>query len=134
MAAERPKTAPVQKETRGTEYLANERTFLAWIRTSVAVLSLGFLISRFSLWLHELAASVGGRIRPPSMGASLWIGEAMMGFGGVLAVLAAMRYHAVHRGIERGRASADRGLVILVTAAVALLAVVMILYMSRTTD
>lgn len=122
-------TAPVEKEKRGTEYLANERTFLAWIRTSVAVVSLGFVVSRFSLWLHEIASTMGAVRRPFRTGASLWIGELMMAFGGLLAVLAAWRYHVVNRDIERGTVAADRGLVVMVTAGVALLAAAMIVYM-----
>jgi uncharacterized membrane protein YidH (DUF202 family) len=50
----------------------------------------------------------------------------MMTFGGLLAVLAAWRYHVVNRDIERGKVSADRGLVILVTVMVALLSGAMI--------
>lgn len=36
------------------QYLASERTFLAWIRTCIALIGLGFLISKFSILLHEL--------------------------------------------------------------------------------
>ena len=121
----------VKQERKGTEYLANERTFLAWIRTSIAVMSLGFLISRFGLWLRELAEGRTGKRLPP-MTPSLLIGELMMGFGGLVAVLAAWRYHAVNRDIEKGRVSADRGLVILVTAVVAAIALVMSIYMFKT--
>ncbi len=41
--------ANVPEEKRATEYLANERTFLAWIRTSIAVISFGFVITRFGI-------------------------------------------------------------------------------------
>lgn len=44
-----PEQLPHEKHT--TEYLANERTFLAWVRTSIAVLSLGFVIAKFSVWI-----------------------------------------------------------------------------------
>jgi inner membrane protein YidH len=37
------------------ELLVNERTFLAWLRKSIAVMSLGFVVARFGLWLRELA-------------------------------------------------------------------------------
>ena len=60
------------------------------------------------------------------MGISLPTGVAMMILGGLLAVLAAWRYHVVNRDIERGKVSADRGLIILVTAMVALLSGAMI--------
>ncbi|SRR6266542_1279331 len=112
----------IPHERRGTEYLANERTFLAWIRTSIAVVSLGFLIARFSLWLREMS----GKAEPVRLiGVSLPVGEALMGFGGVIAVLAAWRYHVVNRAIEEDRVTADRGLVVSIALSVALFALVM---------
>ena len=66
------------------------------------------------------------------MGVSLPIGVTMMALGGVLAVLAAWRYHVVNRAIEGGVVGADRGLVILVTVMVALLCMAMIVYMLLT--
>jgi inner membrane protein YidH len=118
--------ATIDETKRATEYLANERTFLAWIRTSVAVVSLGFVIARFSVWLRELAVHQEPQVQAHHGGISLPIGVAMMTLGGLLAVLAAWRYHVVNRDIERGKVSADRGLVILVTVMVALLSGAMI--------
>jgi putative membrane protein len=118
--------ATIDETKRATEYLANERTFLAWIRTSVAVVSLGFVIARFSVWLRELAVHQGPQMQAHRGGISLPIGVAMMTLGGLLAVLAAWRYHVVNRDIERGKVTADRGLVILVTVMVALLSGAMI--------
>lgn len=61
------------------------------------------------------------------------IGITMMALGGMLAVLAAWRYHSVNRAIEEGMVQADRGLVIFVTAMVALLCITIILYLLFTT-
>jgi uncharacterized membrane protein YidH (DUF202 family) len=58
----------------------------------------------------------------------------MMTFGGVLTVLAAWHSHVVHRSIERGEVEPNRGLVITVTAGVALLAAVLIVYMLATAE
>jgi putative membrane protein len=123
-----PIHARVPEEKRATEYLANERTFLAWIRTSIAVISFGFLITRVPEWIHRSIApgeqpSIG-RIRT-----SFVIGLAMMAFGAVGAVLAAWRYHIVNRAIDEGRVKPDRGLVILVTVLVVLLTTGMITFM-----
>ena len=49
--------APIHEEKRATEYLANERTFLAWVRTSIAVISLGFVVSKFSVWFAGVVAA-----------------------------------------------------------------------------
>src|SRR5919112_5762690 len=35
------------------QYLANQRTFLSWVRTSIALIGLGFAIERFSLFLQQ---------------------------------------------------------------------------------
>ena len=130
--AQPPQQATIDEAKRATEYLANERTFLAWIRTSLAIISLGFVVAKFSLWLRELAAQLAPQMQTSQAGASMPIGVTMMALGGVLAVLAAWRYHVVNRAIEHGNVSADRGLVILVTVMVALLCAAMIFYMLLT--
>lgn len=119
----------VSEDKLATEFLANERTFLAWIRTSVAVISLGFVVAKFSVWLRELAVHFAAQAHPPGSGSSLYIGIAMMAFGGLLAILAARRYHVVNSAIESGEVSADRGLVFFVTAIVAVLSVAMTVYL-----
>lgn len=119
---------PVQ---RITEYLANERTFLAWIRTSIAVITLGFVVAKFSLWLRELASSLHVPLSAQS-GISLPIGLAMMGLGALLAVLALWHYHAVNRAIARGEFRPDWRLVLLATLAVVTLAAAMIVYLLLT--
>lgn len=62
------------------------------------------------------------------------MGVGMMLFGAILPLLAVWRYHVVNLAIERGEVKADRGLIILVTVAVALLAIAMIIYMLLTVD
>jgi putative membrane protein len=126
--------ATISEDKQAAEYLANERTFLAWVRTSIAVISLGFVVTKFSLWLRELAVSLHQPTAPHSIGASLPIGVTLMALGGVLAVLAARRYWVVNRSIVSGKVSPDRGLVILVTVLVVLLAAAMIIYMLLTSE
>jgi putative membrane protein len=123
-----PTHARVPEEKRGTEYLANERTFLAWIRTSIAVITLGFLVTRVPEWIHR-ATAPDAQPRTGRTSTSFVMGLAMMAFGAVGAVLAAWRYHNVNRAIAEGRVKPDRGLVILVTVLVVLLTIGMITFM-----
>lgn len=120
--------AAVPPKQLAAEYLANERTFLAWVRTSIAVITLGFVVAKFGLWLGELAltSTQFARLRT---GASIPVGIGMMLFGGLLVVLAAWRYHVVNHQIERGEVKADRGLIILVTVLVIVLSLVMVVYL-----
>jgi len=124
--------AEIPSDKKATEYLANERTFLAWIRTCIAVISLGFVIARFGVWLRELAARIDPKIQVRSTRFSLLVGVAMMAFGSALTLLAARRYRGINRAIDRGEFQADRGLVVVVTIAVALLGAVMIAYLLLT--
>jgi len=57
----------------------------------------------------------------------------MIAFGGALALLAAWRFHTVNRQIDLGKVSVDRGLVGLISIAMAALAVLMIAYLGMTT-
>lgn len=45
-----------------TQFLANERTFLAWMRTAIALIGLGFIISRFGLFLDEFRILVDRQV------------------------------------------------------------------------
>ncbi|MDA8423568.1 MAG: DUF202 domain-containing protein, partial [Nitrospiraceae bacterium] len=40
-------------------HMANERTFLAWIRTSVAIMAFGFVVEKFSLFVKQMAYYLG---------------------------------------------------------------------------
>jgi putative membrane protein len=125
---------PIPNDKKATEFLANERTFLAWIRTSVAVTSLGFVVAKFGVWLRELSLRLDPHSSSSHNGESLPIGVSMMAVGALLALLAAWRYHKVNLAIERGDVSADRGLVALVTIMIVALTATMIAYMVATTS
>ena len=111
-----------------TELLANERTFLAWVRTSIAVMSLGFVIARFGFWLRELGTKINPQAQAGSTGVSLPLGASMIGFGALLTIFAAWRYHIVNDAIERGEIKADPRLVLIITVVISVLAAAIIVY------
>ena len=51
---ETAETLARRNSTRVTNHLANERTFLAWMRTGLATITIGFVVARFGLFLREL--------------------------------------------------------------------------------
>jgi len=92
---------PAPRDSLARDYLASERTFLAWVRTSIGVTSLGFVVAKFSLWLRQLLAlPVGGHLRPVRPGLSFPIGMALIAWGAVLAVLAWLRYREVNEALD----------------------------------
>lgn len=124
--------ASFEETHRASEYLANERTFLAWIRTSIALVSLGFVVAKFSLWLRQLATQLHPQLLSAHSGTSLPLGVILMALGGMLAVLAAWHYHATNRAIAQRQVKANRNLVIFVTLLMAALSIAMIAYMLYT--
>jgi putative membrane protein len=82
-------------------YLAAERTFLAWIRTSVSLMGFGFVSSRFALWLREFGAmdSAPPAVRP---GMSSWFGFIMVCVGALVSVMAAVRHRDYIQSLQRG--------------------------------
>jgi len=82
--------------------LAAERTLLAWVRTSLAMMGFGFVVARFGLFLRELAQVEGASIRPGS-GLSLWIGGSLVVLGVVVNIVAAASHVQNIRGFLDGK-------------------------------
>src|ERR1700675_3018786 len=72
-------------------HFAAERTFLAWIRTGLALMGFGFVVARFGLFLRELAA-VHGNQALKSSGFSLGVGTTLIVVGVVVNVASAASY------------------------------------------
>ena len=95
-----------------TNMAANERTFLAWVRTGVAVIALGFVIERFNLFLLALAGEAGEasliRLHRLASPAGRYGGMALVGAGVVLIIVATVRFLETARLIEDDDAHTPR--------------------------
>ena len=72
-----------------TDHAANERTFLAWVRTAIAVMAFGFLVERFDIFLKIAGQSLHKTINLSGQVASSAVGVALI-IAGALMVAAAM--------------------------------------------
>jgi uncharacterized protein (DUF302 family)/uncharacterized membrane protein YidH (DUF202 family) len=89
------------------DHLAAERTFLAWIRTGIALMGFGFVVARFGLFLQQLRV-VQGLASPLSHIISLWIGTALIA-GGIFTNVLSARHHARFiRELNQGATSQSR--------------------------
>ena len=84
-----------------SDHAANERTFLAWVRTSIAIIAFGFLIERFDLFLDFPANQAGNNqavFHHSELGAVA--GLILIVAGVLMVVLAALRFIRTAREID----------------------------------
>jgi uncharacterized protein (DUF302 family)/uncharacterized membrane protein YidH (DUF202 family) len=84
-----------------SDYLAAERTLLAWIRTGLALMGFGFVVARFGLFLQELQVA---QHAPPaqSYSFSLWFGTALIVVGVIVNGYAGWHHARLVRDLDRG--------------------------------
>jgi len=93
-------TEPNPNPNRARDHLANERTFLAWVRTGAAIVVFGFAIGRFSIAIRQLTALQGHGVR--TAGISVWMGSGTIVAGLVLVVAGLVRYRKNRADLDAG--------------------------------
>ena len=85
-------------------YFAIERTFLAWTRTGLALMTFGFVIARLGLFLKQMQNRGGGDAAevPSPPAASLWIGTGIVVLGIVVQGLSLYEYQRLRRKFLAG--------------------------------
>lgn len=122
------------KIDRQREHQANERTFLAWLRTSIGLIGFGFAIARFGLFLRQLhLALTRQEYQADSLFNSENLGVSLVVFGITMVAFAAWRYNQVLWQIEQGNYRPSPLSIWIITAVVMILGTLSIpLILSRT--
>lgn len=81
-------SAEADQRSDARDHLANERTYLAWVRTSIALIALGFVVAKFELILRSLVPSAAST----SYGFSSFVGVTLVLAGGLMQLQALRRY------------------------------------------
>ena len=87
-------------DSRARDHLANERTFLAWVRTGAAIVVFGFAIGRFAIAMRQLTALQGHPVRTAGM--SVWMGSSAIVAGVALVVAGLARYRKTRAQLDSG--------------------------------
>jgi putative membrane protein len=82
-------------------YFAAERTFLAWIRTGLALMGIGFAVARFGLFLRQLSAAES-HLPARASGHSLWSGVGLVSLGVIVNLSAVIRHFQLIRELSHG--------------------------------
>jgi putative membrane protein len=120
---------------RYSDHAANERTFLAWVRTAIAIMAFGFVVAKFDLFLRIAGASAAAKT---ILGGHQFVGDVagllLILLGAAMMVLATARFRKTAADIdaqEIRRGPGERADVTLVTLLV-LLGGVLFIYLIYT--
>jgi uncharacterized membrane protein YidH (DUF202 family) len=121
-------------------HMANERTFLAWIRTSIGIMAFGFVVVKFALFIKQIASllATGGFsemhvVQPPN-GYSSFFGIAPVGLGALMSVLAFVRYKKVEKQIDEDTFHPSLILDIMLTLSIVAVGIFLVIYLIHNTS
>ncbi len=104
---------------RTRDHLANERTFLAWVRTALGLIGLGFVLARMGLFLAQLAVAEAVPLRGRHAGREFIVtGIVFLLLGTMLGGWSGWLYERARRGIESGHYEPSRQSVLALTAVI----------------
>lgn len=109
------------------DHLANERTFLAWVRTSIALMGFGVVIAK----LRFLVVEAGGaqNLSAPAGAHSTTLGLAFVTVGLLTLLFAYLHYDRTRRDIDSGNYGAARGTMLAFVGVIFVLGLVSVAYL-----
>jgi putative membrane protein len=112
-------------------HAANERTYLAWIRTAITIMTLGFFLEKFELYLARLHAHVSDQ--PGSQPGVQLVGVLLVVLGILILIAGTYRFDAVRRKLEADveRRYSGLGFALVLSSSLGLLGVVLLLDLLR---
>ncbi|MES2875287.1 MAG: DUF202 domain-containing protein [Bacteroidota bacterium] len=118
--------------TNATDHLANERTYLAWIRTSIGVMGLGFVVVKFSLFTREISAALDVKMNANATGYSHTIGTFLVALGALIIIFAFFRYMETKKQLDSGVYFHSTVLIKIATLLIFLISILLLVYLAQT--
>ncbi len=120
------------KKSNPADHLANECTFLAWIRTSIAIMAFGFVVVKFALFIKQISLLVGegpSALVLPTRGYSATIGILLVALGTIMSLLAFFRYKKIENQLHKGAFFPSLTLSVFLTIAMILIGLLLVIYL-----
>jgi putative membrane protein len=118
---------------RFSDHAANERTYLAWVRTAIAVMAFGFLLEPFDIFIAYASRAAGQSIPGLHVRASEWLGLLLLLFGALVVLLATFRFNRNRKLIESADSTNYGGTLPerLMTGLLILMSLFLVVYVAR---
>jgi putative membrane protein len=122
-----------KKMGNATDYLANERTYLAWVRTSIGIMAFGFVVVKFSLFVKQISLMFGKETILQQRGYSAILGIVLVVLGTITAILSYVRYKNTEKQLDNGVFEHSSMLITLLTGFIFLVGALLIVYLIQST-
>ena len=119
------------------DHLANERTFLAWVRTSIGIMAFGFVIEKFALFLKQISLMASADLQLSTLktsslqGPYSTLGAFLVVFGIVISLLAFFQFIKVRKQIEENAYQSSIWLIIIVTLFILFIGIFLAIYLNN---
>ena len=123
-----------KKQSNINDHSANERTFLAWVRTSIGIMVFGFVVVKFSLFVKQISSLLDNQNNIVVKEYSTTLGIALVCIGTITTVLSYFRYRQTAKQLNEGSYKHSSLLIILITTLIFLISVLLIVYLVKTTE
>lgn len=119
---------------KASDHLANERTFLAWIRTSIGIMGFGFVVVKFSLFVRQISIVLSQdksvpAIAIPQKGYSSKIGILLVAIGMLTSLFAYLNYRKTRQQLESDTYSSASPLITILTACIVCISALLLWYL-----
>jgi putative membrane protein len=112
-----------------SDHLANERTFLAWIRTSLGLMGFGFVVVKFSIFIRQISAVLDKAVPKTSSSYSAIMGISLVGFGAAIGILSYFRYRKIEKQISDPSYKPSGVLIHILAVSMVLIGIFLVIYL-----
>jgi len=118
-----------KKEPNVSDHLANERTFLAWIRTSIGIMAFGFVVVKFTLFIKQISLLLGKETVVRQHGYSSFIGILLVCVGAATSIFSYSRYATAKNQLNTNNFKSSSLLIVILTILIFLISISLVIYL-----
>jgi putative membrane protein len=111
------------------DHLANERTYLAWVRTGIGIMAFGFVVVKFSLFVKQIGLALQTKANARSHGYSAIIGIILVSMGALSIFFAFLQYKKTNKQLKTYTYAPSTMSVSMLTAVILLISILLIAYL-----
>ncbi|WAC13434.1 YidH family protein [Dyadobacter pollutisoli] len=111
------------------DHLANERTYLAWVRTGIGIMAFGFVVVKFSIFVKQIELALQTKANAHSHGYSAIIGIILVSMGALSIFFAFLQYKRTNKQLKTYTYTPSTISVSMLTAVILLISMLLIAYL-----